>query len=60
MLHAVGNLEEQRSSLAYQQFEELFSDKTIEADQRRSFIQLLSALAGGGRVWMIATLRSDF
>jgi len=49
-----------RLLLVLDPFEELFSDKSIDAEQRRSFIELLSALAGGGRVWMIATLRSDF
>jgi len=45
--------------LMVDQLEELFTDQRITADQRRGFAALLSALSKGGRVWIIATMRSD-
>jgi predicted Ser/Thr protein kinase len=49
-----------RLALLVDQMEELFTAEGIGADERRSFIDVLSALARGGRVWVMATLRSDF
>ena len=41
------------------QLEELFTDQRIPADQRQRFLILISALAHGGRVWVLATMRAD-
>jgi WD40 repeat protein len=41
------------------QFEEIF-EQSVEEDERRGFIEILEALASEGRIWVIATMRSDF
>jgi tetratricopeptide (TPR) repeat protein len=41
------------------QFEELFTASMSEAE-RNTFIGLIAALVGTGRVWVVATLRADF
>ncbi len=52
---------EARLVLVVDQFEEIFTEtKRISEEDRRLFIGMLSALARSGRVWVIATLRSDF
>ncbi len=42
------------------QMEELFTLERSSAEERRGFIDALSSLARSGRVWVVATLRSDF
>ena len=42
------------------QLEELFTSDRTTAEDRRAFVDALSALARSGRVWVIGTLRSDF
>lgn len=42
------------------QLEEIFTLKSIDDTQRKTYIDLLSALARSGDVWIIATMRSDF
>lgn len=52
---------EARLVLLVDQLEEIFTEtKRISEEDRRLFIEMLSALARSGRVWVIATLRSDF
>ena len=52
---------EARLVLVVDQLEEIFTEtKRISEEDRRLFIGMLSALARSGRVWVIATLRSDF
>src|SRR5277367_4635558 len=52
---------EARLVLVVDQLEEIFTEtKRISEEDRRLFIEMLSALARSGRVWVIATLRSDF
>ena len=56
-------LEEQpnaRLVLVIDQMEEMFSLESITHEQRIKFIEALDTLARSGRVWVIATLRSDF
>ena len=45
--------------LLIDQFEELFAASVSEAE-RTSFIDLVAALVGTGRIWVAATLRADF
>jgi tetratricopeptide (TPR) repeat protein len=45
--------------LLIDQFEELFSTSVSEVERAR-FIDLVAALVGRGRIWVIATLRADF
>jgi hypothetical protein len=45
--------------LLIDQFEELFAASVSET-QRTSFIDLVAALVGTGRIWVVATLRADF
>ncbi len=49
-----------RLVLAVDQLEELFTLERGSAEERRAFIDALSSLARSGRVWVLATLRSDF
>ena len=51
---------EARLVLVVDQLEEMFSDKRFTAAAREAFFVALSDLARGGKVWIIATLRSDF
>ena len=51
---------EARLVLLVDQLEEIFTRESIMQEQRIAFIGALSALAHGGAVWVIATLRSDF
>ena len=46
-------------ALVVDQLEEIFSDDRIDAVQREAFVDTISALARSGRVWIVATLRSD-
>jgi WD40 repeat protein len=41
------------------QLEEIF-DKSVPVEERQAFIAILDAMAREGRVWVIATVRSDF
>jgi len=45
--------------LLIDQFEELFAASVSEAE-RAAFIDLVAALVGTGRIWVVATLRADF
>ena len=46
--------------LVVDQLEELFTSDRIPPSERGRFIELLSNLVRSGRVWIIATMRSDF
>ncbi|MGJ8530054.1 nSTAND1 domain-containing NTPase [Maritalea sp.] len=46
--------------LLVDQLEELFTDTSIPQSEREGFLDALSALAASGRVYVVATLRSDF
>ncbi len=46
--------------LVVDQLEELFTSGRIAPEECQRFIQLLSGLAKSDRVWVIATMRSDF
>ena len=46
-------------ALVIDQVEEMFSDSCIGVAQREAFVAAIDALARSGRVWVIATLRSD-
>jgi WD40 repeat protein len=45
--------------LLVDQLEELWLDKEIVPEAREAFLRALGALAAGGSVWVLATLRSD-
>jgi tetratricopeptide (TPR) repeat protein len=49
-----------RLVLVIDQMEELFTDNDLTDEVRRHFIQALGWLLRSGRVWILATLRSDF
>ena len=49
-----------RLALVVDQMEEMFTQDGITARERRAFADTLDALARSGRVWIVATLRSDF
>ncbi len=49
-----------RLALVIDQMEELFTQDGIGARERKAFAATLDALARSGRVWVVATLRSDF
>ena len=49
-----------RLVLAIDQLEELFTIERIDCDSRRAWLAAIAALVESGRVWVIATLRSDF
>ncbi len=49
-----------RLILVVDQLEELFTLERSSPEERRGFIDALSSLARSGRVWVAATLRSDF
>lgn len=51
---------EARLALVVDQLEELFTAEKITAAERGAFVKALSCLARSGRVWLLATLRSDF
>ncbi|MEM7068366.1 MAG: hypothetical protein AAF478_05725 [Pseudomonadota bacterium] len=42
------------------QFEELFNREDISTKERDAFIDLIGAMASSGKVWVVASLRSDF
>jgi hypothetical protein len=47
-------------ALALDQLEEIFTLKRYTADDRRMFFRAVRSLVESGRVWVMATLRSDF
>jgi len=47
-------------ALVVDQLEELFSDPAVTSGEREAFVAALAVLAQSGRVWTVATLRSDF
>ena len=47
-------------ALVVDQLEEMFSDPLVQPAERERFVRVLDRLARSGRVWLIATLRSDF
>jgi len=49
-----------RLLLVLDQMEELWTDRSITPEQREKFLSTVEALARGGRVSVLATLRSDF
>ncbi len=51
---------EARLALLVDQFEELFTLEGVSAKEREAYVAALDALARSGRVWVLATLRSDF
>jgi WD40 repeat protein len=52
--------EQAKLLLIVDQLEELFTAERIRGEERARFVQLLAALARSGRVWIVATMRSDF
>ena len=42
------------------QLEELFTDPRLSAGERGQFLAFLAGCARGGRIWVMATMRSDF
>lgn len=54
------NKADARLALVIDQMEELFTHDGISAEDRKDFADTVDALARSGRVWIIATLRSDF
>jgi len=55
-----GKKTEARLALLVDQMEEMFTQEDILPKDRKAFVNTLDALARCGRVWIIATLRSDF
>lgn len=53
-------VETARLVLVVDQLEELFSSSEIVPDERARFVQCLDGLARSGRVFVIATMRSDY
>ena len=53
-------VETARLALVVDQLEELFTSGEIAADARKTFIRCLDGLARSGRVYVIATMRSDY
>ena len=49
-----------RLILVVDQLEELFTLDRGSPEERRTFVDALSSLARSGKVWVLATLRSDF
>ena len=49
-----------RLFLLVDQLEELFTDQRIDSDTSLAFAKALEAFARSGRVWVLATVRSDF
>ncbi len=49
-----------RLVLVIDQFEEIFTDETMDDAAREGFVAALAALARSGSVWIVATMRSDF
>lgn len=47
-------------ALLIDQFEEIFTNESLDQDEIKSFIHLISELVDSGVVWVIATMRSDF
>ena len=46
-------------ALVVDQLEEMFSDDRIDAGERVAFVDAIAALARSGKVWVVATMRSD-
>ncbi|MGE0503124.1 MAG: SUMF1/EgtB/PvdO family nonheme iron enzyme [Rhizobiaceae bacterium] len=51
---------EARLVVVADQFEELFTVEGMGEAERAAFVTALSALAGSGLVWVVASMRSDF
>jgi WD40 repeat protein len=51
---------EARLALVVDQMEELFTHPAMTKEAPKNFVRLLKQLTNGGRVWVLATLRSDF
>lgn len=47
-------------ALVVDQLEEIFTMESVRSEERLAFVTLLSSLARSGRVWIVATMRSDF
>lgn len=47
-------------ALGIDQFEDLLTVEGLSAEDRCSFVSALGKLAASGRVWIVATMRSDF
>jgi tetratricopeptide (TPR) repeat protein len=47
-------------ALVIDQLEEIFSDPAVDADERSSFVHAIEAMLADGRIWIVATMRSDF
>ncbi len=52
--------EQAKLILVIDQLEELFTIASISAEECRTFVRLLYALACSGAVWIVATMRADF
>ena len=47
-------------ALVIDQLEEIFSDPAVTAAERATFVRVIEAMLADGRIWVIATMRSDF
>lgn len=52
--------EQAKLILIIDQLEELFTAERVRPEERKNFVRLLAGLARSGRVWVLATMRSDF
>src|SRR6202035_1964757 len=53
-------IESARLAIVVDQLEELFTAGEIAADDRQAFIRCLDGFARSGRMFVIATMRSDY
>ena len=42
------------------QLEEIFTERSISREQRTAYFRALAAMAATGRIWIVATMRSEF
>ncbi len=47
-------------ALVVDQLEEIFTMPAVNGEQRLAFIRVIESLARSGRIWIVATMRSDF
>ncbi len=52
--------DEARLLITIDQFEEIFTDETVTRSDRELFIRSIAIFARSRRIWIIATVRSDF
>jgi len=49
-----------RLALVIDQLEELFTTPSVSSEQRDQFVAVIDSLVASGKIWVLATLRSDF